>query len=107
MRERRDHAPAMLSQAGAPLSWTSERADTFFVCEQVEGSGTQAPASASGAALRRERAVAFPPLRATTKQADRKRAMRAQQGQTKLSGWPMLLSAYAAAIPSLGCPVRC
>ena len=24
----------MLSQAGAPLSWTSERADTLFVCER-------------------------------------------------------------------------
>jgi hypothetical protein len=28
-------APAVLSQAGAPLSWTIERADTFFVCERV------------------------------------------------------------------------
>ncbi len=26
---------AVLSQAGAPLSWTSERADTFFVGERV------------------------------------------------------------------------
>jgi hypothetical protein len=26
---------AVLSQAGAPLSWTSERADTLFVCERV------------------------------------------------------------------------
>jgi hypothetical protein len=25
----------VLSQAGAPLSWTSERADTLFVCERV------------------------------------------------------------------------
>jgi hypothetical protein len=24
----------VLSQAGAPLSWTSERADTLFVCER-------------------------------------------------------------------------
>ena len=24
---------AVLSQAGAPLSWTNERADTLFVCE--------------------------------------------------------------------------
>jgi hypothetical protein len=37
-------------QAGAPLSWTSERADTFFVCEaSEEGSGLRAPASASEA----------------------------------------------------------
>jgi hypothetical protein len=28
--ERREIAAAVLSQAGAPLSWTSERADTFF-----------------------------------------------------------------------------
>jgi hypothetical protein len=41
---------AVLSQAGAPLSWTSERADTFSVCEEsAEGSGSQAPASASEA----------------------------------------------------------
>jgi hypothetical protein len=26
---------AVLSQAGAALSWTSERADTLFVCERV------------------------------------------------------------------------
>jgi len=26
---------AVLGQAGAPLSWTRERADTFFVCERV------------------------------------------------------------------------
>ena len=26
---------AVLSEAGAPVSWTSERADTLFVCEQV------------------------------------------------------------------------
>jgi hypothetical protein len=25
----------VLSQAGAPLSWTSERADTSFVCERA------------------------------------------------------------------------
>ena len=30
-----DRGPAALSQAGAPLSWTSERADTLFVCERV------------------------------------------------------------------------
>jgi hypothetical protein len=53
-----------------------------------------------------EGAEAFFPLRATTKQADRKRAMREQQGQTKLSGWLMLPSGSAVAIPSLGCPVR-
>jgi hypothetical protein len=28
-----DRASAVLSQAGAPLSWTSERADMLFVCE--------------------------------------------------------------------------
>jgi hypothetical protein len=29
-----DRAPAVLSRSGAPLSWTIERADTFFVCER-------------------------------------------------------------------------
>jgi hypothetical protein len=33
--ERRESRTDALSQAGAPLSWTSERADTFFVCERV------------------------------------------------------------------------
>ena len=33
--ERRYRPLAVLSQAGAPLSWTSERADTSFVCERV------------------------------------------------------------------------
>jgi hypothetical protein len=28
--ERRESRAAVLSQAGAPLSWTIERADTFF-----------------------------------------------------------------------------
>ena len=41
---------AVLSQAGASLSWTRERADTLFVCEaSEEGSDDRAPASASGA----------------------------------------------------------
>jgi hypothetical protein len=31
----------------APLSWTSERADTLFLCEREEGSGFQAQSSAS------------------------------------------------------------
>ena len=30
-----------------------------------------------------------------------------EKRQTRLSGWPMLPSGSAAAIPSLGCPVRC
>ena len=29
-----DRASAVLSQAGAPLSWTSEGADTSLVCER-------------------------------------------------------------------------
>src|SRR5687767_11226895 len=29
-----NRAPAVLSQAGAPLSWTSEGADTSLVCER-------------------------------------------------------------------------
>jgi hypothetical protein len=33
--ERRESRALARSQAGAPLSWTSERADTFFVCERV------------------------------------------------------------------------
>jgi hypothetical protein len=38
--ERRESRAAERSQAGAPLSWTNERADTFFVCEaSEEGSG--------------------------------------------------------------------
>jgi hypothetical protein len=32
--ERWKSRPAVLSQAGAQLSWTSERADTHFVCER-------------------------------------------------------------------------
>jgi hypothetical protein len=35
LSERRYRALAVLSQAGAPLSWTSERADASFVCERV------------------------------------------------------------------------
>jgi hypothetical protein len=65
---------------------------------------------ASGSRARRgeeETAEAFFPLRATTNQADRKRAMREQQGQAKLLAWPMLPSGSSAAIPSLGCPVPC
>ena len=33
--ERRRSRAAVRSQAGAPLSWTSERAGTLFVCERV------------------------------------------------------------------------
>jgi hypothetical protein len=33
-RERRQSRGAVLSQAGAPLSWTVERPDTAFVCER-------------------------------------------------------------------------
>jgi hypothetical protein len=33
--ERRKSRAAARSQAGAPLSWTNERADTLFVCEGV------------------------------------------------------------------------
>jgi len=48
--ERRESRAAARSQAGAALSWTSERADTSFVCEaSEEGSGPKAPTSASGA----------------------------------------------------------
>ena len=86
--ERRDRAPAVLSQAGAPLCWTSERADTFFVCERARKSAAhkRQPQRAERAhARRREQRRSFR-LRATTKQADRKRAMREQQAQTKLSG---------------------
>ena len=35
LRASANRAAAVLSQAGALLSWTSERADTFFVCERV------------------------------------------------------------------------
>src|SRR5688500_2591827 len=34
-RERGQSRAAVLSQAGAPLSWTSERTDMLFVCERV------------------------------------------------------------------------
>jgi hypothetical protein len=35
-----NRAPAVLSQAGAPMSWTSERADTLFrLRASEEGSG--------------------------------------------------------------------
>jgi hypothetical protein len=37
---RRKSRAAARSQAGAPLSWTNDRADTLFVCEaSEEGSG--------------------------------------------------------------------
>jgi hypothetical protein len=44
-----NRAPAVLSQAGAPLFWTSERADTLRLRASEEGSGLRAPALASGA----------------------------------------------------------
>jgi len=35
LRRYSDRAHTVLSQAGAPLSWTSERADMSFVCERA------------------------------------------------------------------------
>jgi hypothetical protein len=35
-----NRAPRVLSQAGAPLFWTSERADTHFVCERARKTAT-------------------------------------------------------------------
>ena len=64
----RTKGAAVLSQAGAPLSWTRERADTFFVCERLRKAAAnerQPP--------RAERAMQYGgsrggfPLRATTK----------------------------------------
>ena len=58
--ERRESRAAARSQAGAPLSWTSEGADTSFVCERArKAAAKQAPASASGSEqwIRSERSV--------------------------------------------------
>ena len=58
----------MLSQAGAPLSWTSERADMLFVCERVRKAVAhkRRPLRAERA-MHTEGAEAFFPLRPTTK----------------------------------------
>ena len=60
--ERRESRAAARSQAGAPLSWTSEGADTSFVCERArKAAAKQAPASASGSEqwIRSERRRSF------------------------------------------------
>ena len=78
--ERRESRAAARSQAGAALSWTSERADRSFVCEaSEEGSGPKAPTSASGASNVHGVSGAFFPLRVTTTAADSQRDARAAQ----------------------------
>jgi hypothetical protein len=63
-----NRAPAVLSQAGAPLSWTSERADTLFVCERVrKAAATERQPQRAERAMWRERADTPYRLRATTK----------------------------------------
>ena len=58
----------MLSQAGAPLSWTNERADMLFVCERVrKAAGHKRQPQRAERAIDTEGAEAFFPLRATTK----------------------------------------
>jgi hypothetical protein len=61
--ERRRSRALARSQAGAPLSWTSERADMFFVCERVRKTAAhkRQPQRAERA-TRTERAEAFSPL---------------------------------------------
>jgi hypothetical protein len=74
--ERRKSRAAVLSQAGAPLSWTIERADTSFVCEGVrKAAATSASLSERSEqytqraerAIHREGSRGVFPLRATTK----------------------------------------
>jgi hypothetical protein len=66
--QTRKSRAAVLSQAGAPLSWTIERGDTFFVCERVRkaASDERQPQRAERAKYT-EREEAFFPPRATTK----------------------------------------
>ncbi len=56
-----NRAPAAWSQAGAPLSWTIERADTSFVCERVRKAAARKrqPQRAERAMCTEERAEAF------------------------------------------------
>jgi hypothetical protein len=71
---------AVLSQAGAPLSWTSEQADTLFVCERVRKAAAQKrqPQRAERATYT-EGAEEFFPLRATS-------SKRAREASTSPSG---------------------
>ena len=78
--ERRESRAGARSQAGAPLSWTSERADTFFVCERArKAAATKRQPQRAERAMQTERAEGFFPLRATTTAADSKRDARAAQ----------------------------
>ena len=59
---------AVLSQAGAPLTWTIERADMLFVCEGVRKAvASERQPQRAERAMYEEGAEAFFPLRATTK----------------------------------------
>jgi hypothetical protein len=66
--ERREIAHRRAEKAGAPLSWTSERADMFFVCEGVRKAvANKRQPQRAERAMCTEGAEAFFPLRATTK----------------------------------------
>ena len=61
--ERRESRAAARSQAGAPLSWTSEQADTLFVCERVrKAAAHERQPQRAERAMYEERAEAFFPL---------------------------------------------
>jgi hypothetical protein len=70
----------MYTEAGAPLSWTIERADTSFVCERArKAAAHKRQPQRAERAMYTERAEAFFPLRATTTAADPPRDARAAQ----------------------------
>jgi hypothetical protein len=58
--ERRESRAGARSQAGAPLSWTSVRADMLFVCERArKASATERQPQGAERAIYMERAEAF------------------------------------------------
>ena len=59
---------AVLSQGGAPLSWTSERADTLFVCARVrKAAAHERQPQRAERAMQGERGDTHYRLRVTTK----------------------------------------
>jgi hypothetical protein len=66
--ERRQSRVAVLSQAGAPLSWTSEQADTSLVCARVrKAAANKRRPQRAERAMYEERADTPYRLRMTTK----------------------------------------
>jgi hypothetical protein len=79
--ERRESRAAARSQAGAPLFWTNERADTFFVCERArKAAADKRQPQRAERAICKDRAEAFFTLRATTTAADPRCSRRRSAG---------------------------